>query len=236
MFEAERSLPEGRRRTWVTLVVSVAAHVAILLLVVSATFAATTGTTPTPSHILAYVTPAPPPPPPAPAPLRHPTAAHAQPVTPVAPAPVVAPSKVTAEPVTPPPPSLASIGGVEGGVSGGVAGGVVGGTGAVVGIAPPPPPPAAVRIGGDIKAPALVRQVAPVYPAAARMARVQGNVTVEAHVEADGQVQSVHVVKSVPLLDRAAVTAVKQWQYSPLLLNGTPTPFVLTVTVSFNLG
>jgi periplasmic protein TonB len=122
-------------------------------------------------------------------------------------------------------------GGVEGGVPGGVVGGVVGG----LPTAAPPPAPAVVRIGGNIKAPKLVHSVQPVYPQVALHARLSGFVIVEAQVGVDGRVQSVRVVQSAALFDEAAVEAVKQWRYVPLLLNGAPTPFILTVTVQFNL-
>ena len=65
------------------------------------------------------------------------------------------------------------------------------------------------------------------------MARVGGLVILEAVVGADGSVESVKVLRSVPFLDQAAMDAVKQWQYSPLVLNGVPTPFVLSVTLNF---
>ena len=122
-------------------------------------------------------------------------------------------------------------GGVEGGVPGGVEGGVVGG----LPTAAPPPAPVAVRIGGNIKAPKLVHSVQPVYPQVALHARLSGFVVVEAQVGVDGRVQSARVVQSAPIFDEAALEAVKQWRYVPLLLNGTPTPFILTVQVQFNL-
>ena len=129
-------------------------------------------------------------------------------------------------------------GGVEGGVPGGVVGGVVGG---LVSERPPPPPPPAVgrapvRIGGALKAPALVERVEPEYPPLAVRAQVQGVVILEAIVDRDGRVEDVRVLRSIPLLDQAALAAVQQWRYSPLLLNGTPERFVLTVTVSFSLA
>jgi protein TonB len=51
-----------------------------------------------------------------------------------------------------------------------------------------------------------------------------------------GRVENVEILRSIPLLDRAAIAAVRQWRYSPLLLNGRPERFVLTVTVSFSLN
>jgi protein TonB len=107
--------------------------------------------------------------------------------------------------------------------------------------APPPPPvqtavrPALVRVGGQITAPALARRVEPVYPDIAVAAKLSGTVILEATVGLDGAVESVQVIRSIKLLDRAAIAAVEQWQYSPLVLNGLPTRFILTVTVSFHL-
>jgi len=60
-------------------------------------------------------------------------------------------------------------------------------------------------------------------------------VILEAVVDRNGRVEKVTVLRSIPLLDRAAIEAVQQWRYSPLLLNGLPQRFVLTVTVSFSL-
>jgi len=85
-------------------------------------------------------------------------------------------------------------------------------------------------------APALVERAAPEYPPIAVQARVQGVVILEAVVDLYGRVADVRVLRSIPLLDKAAITAVRQWRYSPLLLNGAPERFVLTVTVSFSLA
>ncbi len=93
-----------------------------------------------------------------------------------------------------------------------------------------------VRVGGQIKAPTLVKQVPPVYPPLAQSARVQGVVIAEAVIDGAGRVVDVRILRSVPLLDQAALEAVKQWEYTPTLLNGVPTPIVMTVTVSFNLA
>jgi protein TonB len=92
-----------------------------------------------------------------------------------------------------------------------------------------------VRIGGALKAPALIHRVDPEYPQLAVMAQMEGLVILEALVDNSGQVESVKVLRRNGLLDEAAVAAVKQWRYSPLLLNGQPQPFILTVTLSFLL-
>jgi len=104
--------------------------------------------------------------------------------------------------------------------------------------APPPPPaaPAPVRIGGQIQPPALVLRVEPTYPPMAVSAHLQGMVILEAIVDAEGTVTDVKVLRSVsPLLDREALAAVRQWRYSPVVLNGRPVPFVLSVSLSFSL-
>jgi protein TonB len=93
-----------------------------------------------------------------------------------------------------------------------------------------------VRIGGEVKAPALIERVQPDYPPLAVRAQVQGTVILEAIVDREGRVEDVHVLRSIPLLDTAATAAVRRWRYSPLLSNGKPERFVLTVTVSFNLS
>jgi TonB family protein len=92
-----------------------------------------------------------------------------------------------------------------------------------------------VRVGGDIKEPRRITSVAPVYPAIAQQAGVQGIVIIEAVIGTDGGVQSARVLRPVPLLDQAALDAVTQWRYTPTLLNGQPVPVIMTVTVTFSL-
>ena len=92
---------------------------------------------------------------------------------------------------------------------------------------------APVRIGGNIRAPKKIKDVKPVYPAIAQSARVAGAVTIEATIGPDGRVIDAKVVRSIPLLDQAALDAVRQWQYTPTLLNGVPVPVLVTVTINF---
>ena len=112
--------------------------------------------------------------------------------------------------------------------------------------APPPPPPppgpapivdgqTAIRIGGEIKPPTKIRDVRPVYPPEAMGARVQGVVIAEVTVDSAGMVRDARLLRSIPMLDDAALEAVRQWQFTPTMLNGTPVPVVLTVTVNFTL-
>jgi protein TonB len=111
--------------------------------------------------------------------------------------------------------------------------------GSVVSVEPPPPaasaPAAPIHIGGLIKPPARVKDVAPVYPEIARSARVEGIVIIQATIGIDGKVEKAEVLRSMPLLDDAALVAVRAWEYTPTLLNGQPVPVIMTVTVQFKL-
>jgi protein TonB len=128
---------------------------------------------------------------------------------------------------------LGADGGVEGGVAGGVPGGVIGGI--VGGLPDAPPPQKAIRVGGQIKQPKKLKDVAPVYPDIAKQARVQGVVILECTISPQGKVQNVKVLRGIPLLNESAVDAVRQWVYTPTLLNGVPVPVIMTVTVNFKL-
>jgi len=92
-----------------------------------------------------------------------------------------------------------------------------------------------VRIGGAVQAPLQLRKVNPVYPPIAQSARVQGVVILELTLDAQGFVTDARILRSIPLLDQAALDAVRQWQYTPTLLNGVPVPIVMTATVQFTL-
>jgi protein TonB len=111
-----------------------------------------------------------------------------------------------------------------------------------IGIADPVAPPAPartapprVRVGGTVRAPAKVTHVSPIYPQVARAAHVEGTVILEAVIDESGAVDAVHVLRSVPLLDAAAIDAVRRWRFTPTMLNGQPIPIVMTVTVTFTL-
>ena len=82
---------------------------------------------------------------------------------------------------------------------------------------------------------ALPIYVRPQYPSIAQSARVQGVVIIEATIGPNGRVADARVLRSIPLLDAAALDAVRQWEFSPTLLNGVPVPVIMTVTVNFTL-
>ena len=91
----------------------------------------------------------------------------------------------------------------------------------------------ALRVGGAIKPPIKIKDVRPVYPPLALEANVTGVVIIEVRIGTDGYVEEAHVLKSIPLLDQAALDAVKQWQFVPTLMNGQAMPLMMTVTINF---
>jgi protein TonB len=226
--------PKGRQRRWSVLPVSIVVHAVVLTAfvlspwIVEAELPLVNG----PLQNFVETVPPPPPPPPPPAPVRD-----------VAPASTAAPREAPAE-IADEKPAAPVSPGAEGGIVSGpdvVAGGSVllgiGDRTAVV--APPPPPPPApklVRVGGVIREPKKLVHVAPVYPEIARLSQIEGKVTMEAVLDVTGRVESVRVLNAVPLLEDAAVRAVRQWRYTPTELNGVPVPVLMTITVVFSLG
>ena len=89
------------------------------------------------------------------------------------------------------------------------------------------------RVRGATKPPVRTVTVEPVYPAIAREAGIHGIVIVEITIGTTGKVTDVRVLRSLPLLDQAAVDAVKQWEFQPSISSGVPVPVVLTVPISF---
>ena len=218
---------------WYTVPLSIVAHVVLFAAVIIIPLMAT-DVLPTPPSMMAFVgaPPTPPPQPPTP-PSAAPPPKTPQPVANPNAAPIEAPKQIVPET-----PSVGVSEGVPGGVEGGVPGGVMGGVVGGLPEAPPPPPPppqAPVRVGGAIKQPTKLKNVPPVYPPIAQSARVQGVVIIEATIGADGKVKDAKVLRSIPLLDQAALDAVKQWVFTPTLLNNVPVPVIMTVTVNFTL-
>jgi TonB family protein len=93
-----------------------------------------------------------------------------------------------------------------------------------------------LRVGGNVQESKLIRRVEPIYPELAIRARVEFAEMLEVTVNEQGDVTNVKVLHGHPLLDEAAIEAVKQWQYSPTYLNGQAVQVVATVTVPFTLG
>jgi protein TonB len=230
-----------RRRGPVGTAVSVLAHVALVAGVVAVPLLMDTPLPETSAGAVRafFVTPLelapPPPPPPPPAPAARPAArAEAPPVE--RESGFVAPIETPAEIVPEAGLDLGVEGGLPGGVEGGVPGGVVGGIIGGLPDAPPPPPSLEpVRVGGRVREPRKLKAVSPVYPEAARDARLEGVVVLECLIDPQGRVSKVEVLRGVPLLEEAAVEAVRQWIYTPTLMEGVPVPVLMTVTVRFDL-
>ena len=135
-----------------------------------------------------------------------------------------------------------TVGGQAGGVLGGVVGGTPGGTGTGNGDAKPAEPPPApkedgpLRVGGDVKAPVVIKRVEPKYNELARHAKTQGVVVVEAVIDKDGNVDKVKVIKGLPMgLSESAEEAVRGWKFKPGTLNGEPVDVIFNLTVNFTM-
>jgi len=98
-----------------------------------------------------------------------------------------------------------------------------------------PAPGEPLKITGDVKGPKVIKRVDPVYPEEARKARVEGTVILEATIDVKGQVQNVRILRSIPLLDQAAIDALRQWVYEAPIINGKPIPLTFTVMIRFAL-
>src|SRR5579864_6836392 len=143
------------------------------------------------------------------------------------------------------PPPMATTAGVVGGVPGGIPGGQLSGViGGIVSATSSlasvprlqPVVPQRVRISQGVTRGLLVHRVEPSYPPLARAARVQGDVVLTAVISPNGQIENLQLVSGHPMLVPAAITAVKQWQYKPYLLNGQPVEVETTITVIFSLS
>jgi protein TonB len=225
------SIRVGSKKGYV-LPLSIVIHVGVLAFAFLVPLMAP-GVLPTPAtRLMAFVSRdvvLPPEPPPAP----RPPVANASRVPDADPgvAPLEAPSAFTPEPfvevAAPPVGTVAGVGNLAGVFT-------------AAAVRPPPPlPPSTpddpIRIGGELRPPTKIKDVRPVYPAIAQAARVEGVVIIETTIGTTGQVLNATLLGSVPLLDEAALAAVRQWEFTPTLLNGNPVAVVMTVTVRFTL-
>jgi protein TonB len=192
----------------------------------------------------------PPPPPPPPLPLgqgrpeggrRHESAPN--PTPPPSATALVAPQSALAPPTTgevlldqpggvPEGSALGTSEGMEGGIEGGVVGGVPGGVlGGVLGGTGTGPIP----VFDYERPPRPLRTPKPVYPHEAFVRKVQGVVLVEILIDDTGRVVRARVIQSVPLLDEAALTAVRAWIFTPAIKKGRPVATLARAPISFTL-
>jgi protein TonB len=239
----------ARVRRGVALPVSFVGHTVVLVLVVLLPILLPSPPPEHPDYIRALIYNPPPPPPP---PLNKGTSLveKAQPSKPVTPdptpqkptftAPVETPKETPLKPEAKPPDSdqvgsetgsdlgipegmeEGVEGGVVGGVPGGVLGGVVGGTG-----------------DGPVldydQGPKLIKQTRPIYPQEAFIKKVEGIVEVEFLIDSSGRVVSARVIRSIPLLDAAALATVRQWVFAPAVKKGRPVATIARAPVTFRI-
>ncbi len=199
-----------------------------------------------PKTMMATMLTAPPPPPPPPPP---PAATQIVKIKPqvhlmdagklVAPKVIPKDIKIIKEEEQPDMGASGMVGGVPGGVAGGSMGGVLGGVIGGMGGAPPPPKPkqtGPLRVGGNVQAARIINRVQPIYPPLARQTRISGTVRLHAIIGKDGTIQQLEVMSGHPLLQQAALDAVRQWRYQPTLLNGDPVEVDTTIDVIFSLN
>jgi len=216
-------------RKWHTLPISFLVHTSVLAVLIVVPIIATDASLPTPRTIMEFVTPQHVPVIPVAPPVRR--------AAPLAPArggmavPLFAPNTIGAEPGIIFEPAAVETSGVES-IFGGIDVGRITADALPLSAAPLVAP---VRAGGMIKPPTRIKYVVPNYPDIAKAVKVQGVVIIEAIIGIDGKVQDAKVLRGEPLLDSAALDAVRSWEYTPTLLNGTPTPVIMTVTVQFHL-
>jgi len=199
-----------------------------------------------PKTMMATMLTAPPPPPPPPPPPAVAQIVHVKPQAHlmdagklVAPKVIPREVKIIKEDAEPDMASVGMTGGVPGGVAGGSMSGVLGGVIGGMGGAPPPPRPhqtGPLRVGGNVIAAKIVNRVQPIYPPLARQTRISGTVRLHAIIGKDGTIQSLEVMNGHPLLQQAALDAVRQWRYQPTLLNGEPVDVDTTIDVIFSLN
>jgi protein TonB len=181
-----------------------------------------------------------PPPPPPPPPPAAPKIEHVQRVSEVVDGALRAPTKIPKQVKMiqedeAPPPSTGVMGGVVGGVPGGSTGGVIGG---IIGSTTPPPKVAApqkVRISSGVMEGQRTHYVEPTYPQMARIAHIQGDVTLQATISKNGVIENLRAVQGHPILIQAALDAVRQWKYKPYILNGEAVEVETSITVKFHM-
>ncbi len=136
------------------------------------------------------------------------------------------------------PQPMLGVNGMEG-VSSGIPGGIASiinsvGTGrpAVV----KPRAPISSKVSSGVMAGNLLVKTLPQYPAVPRAARIQGTVVLQATISKSGSIENLSVISGPPMLQQAAMDAVRSWRYKPYLLNGEPVEVETTINVVFSLG
>lgn len=253
MFEKAlitRETQRLHRPKWLSLPAAVMLHVCVGTIVAFAQYWKVDEVPEPPINVVFVTQAAPPPPPPAapapaaPKPVQQ--EAPAEPVEPVIPDEPIQPEEVAE--IVPDAAPMEEMGGTltgdpAGGDPNGVVGGEVGGEpgglpGGMVGGDPNGQPGGddILRVGGGVSKPEILTSVPPKYTSAARKARQQGAVVVEAIIDEQGRVINARVVRGLPMgLDQEALSAVQQWRFKPAMFNGRPVKVYFTLTVNFQV-
>jgi periplasmic protein TonB len=190
-----------------------------------------------PVQIMAALLVAPSPPPPAPlAQVTQPTVqAHSELLDNQIQAPSKIPKdiKLDKEVASSPPTMIGVTEGMADGTRGGSLKDLFSGAGPAV---VKPTAPRTPSISSRVMAGNLLDKTVPQYPEIARVARIQGTVVLQATIAKDGTIQNLRVIDGPPMLQQAAMDAVRSWRYKPYLLNGEPVEVETTVNVIFSLG
>ena len=231
LFAQTLTTPRARPRSRWTLLGSLVTHLLVLIALVVLPLSAAIDKPAVPTKLIEFVTPSLPPTPPPPRPERPreiPPAVNPEAAPPAA-ATTVAPEKDFPPPSIGYGPPAADFAVTSSRPPDGIPGR------AVTSLTAPPARIQPVPVGGQIREPRRLTYVPPVYPTVAQTARVEGVVILEAIIDETGTVGQIRVLRSIPLLDRAAIDAVSRWRYLPTTLNGVAVPVIMTVTVSFQL-
>jgi protein TonB len=131
----------------------------------------------------------------------------------------------------------------EGGDQNGVIGGIGDGTESVKpdwapepGPTPAPDDAGPVILTHEVEKPVVLKKVMPAYPMSAKVIGLQGTVILEAVISREGTVESVRVMRSIPLLDDAAIEAAKQWRFTPAKIRGVPVRCYFMLKIRFELN
>jgi protein TonB len=251
MFETALTSTAGRTRSFWSLPLAAAVHLAAGLLLIGASYL-TLGLLPGPEfpeELVLYLSPAPPPPPAGPPAPRVPQTAPPEPrepeelTQPVSvpetlpePGPALAPDEPPVE--VGPFDGVGGPGGDGSGVPGSLGDGRGGGSILGPGGGGGPEHPSftePLEIGGAVRAPTLLRSVSPDYPHSARLARIQGPVRLRAVIDETGAIEDITVLEGNSLLVPAATEAVARWRYRPAMLDGRAVRVWVVVTVHFTL-
>jgi protein TonB len=192
-------------------------------------------------QIMAALLVAPSPPPPAP--LAQVTQPRVQARSELLDNQIQAPSKIPKDfkldkEVASSPPTMTGVIGPEG-MADGTRGGPLNDLFSRIGTGPAPvkpPTPRTLSISSRLMAGNLLDKTVPQYPTIAKETHIQGTVVLQATIAKDGTIQNLRVINGPPMLQQAAIDAVRSWRYKPYLLNGEPVEVETTINVVFNLG